>query len=284
MSSLKKYVYSDLTWPEVNEAVLARKVVLLPVGSTEQHGPHLPLDVDNFLPTSVCLEAGKRRPEDILVMPTVPYGYNEHAQDFPGTIHVHYDHFIEYCLDVVKSVAYFGFGRILIVDGHGSNEHLCEFAARRGTLETSALVASTMWTNFVVEKFEEVRESGFGGSSHACELETSVYLYLDPSKVQMDKAADQLGGADRAGAGKFLAVDLTRGYGPVRLMRWASSGSPTGVFGAPTKATPEKGRAIFEAAVSALLEFVAEFKAMPTRERVDHRAVRPELPRLPSPD
>ena len=68
-------------------------------------------------------------------MPTIPYGYNEHALDFPGTIHVHYDHFIEYCLDVCKSVAYTGFERVILVDGHGSNEHLCEFIARRATLD-----------------------------------------------------------------------------------------------------------------------------------------------------
>jgi len=284
MSAPEKHVYSDLTWPEVNEAALAQKVVLLPVGSTEQHGPHLPLDVDNFLPTSVCLEAGKRRPEDILVMPNIPYGYNEHGQDFPGTIHVHYDHFIEYCLDVVKSVAYFGFERIIIVDGHGSNEHLCEFVARRGTLETNALVASVMWTNLATGAFEKVRESGFGGAAHAGELETSVYLYLDPAKVQMDRADDQWGGAVGEEGSKFTSVDLTKGWGPVKLVQWASTGTPNGVSGAPTKATAEKGRAVFDAAVSSLLEFVAEFKATPNRERVDHRAVKPDLPKRPSLD
>ncbi len=106
MSSLDKIFYDDLTWPEINEAVINRKVLLLPVGSTEQHGHHLPLDVDNFLARSVCIEAAKLAPRELLVMPTIPYGYNEHAQDFPGTIHVTYQHFIEFCLDVCKSAAY----------------------------------------------------------------------------------------------------------------------------------------------------------------------------------
>jgi creatinine amidohydrolase len=284
MDSLNKIYYDELTWPEINEAIRAGKIVLLPIGSTEQHGHHLPLDTDNFLARSVCVAAARQAPRETLVMPTIPYGYNEHALDFPGTIHVHYDHFIEYCLDVCKSVAHAGFDRIVIVDGHGSNEHLCEFVARRATLETDALVASTMWTNLAVEAFEGVRESGFGGAAHACELETSAYLYLDESRVQMEKAQDHYGGAAGQEGSKYLQVDLTKGWGPVRAVRWTSSATPTGVSGAPTLATKEKGRTIVEGAAENLVRFLREFRAMPKGERVDHRTVRPVLPALPSLD
>src|SRR6185437_9420563 len=207
MSSLDTIYYDHLTWPEMNEAVQARKVVLLPIGSTEQHGPHLPLDVDNFLARGVCIAAATRAPRELLIMPTIPYGYNEHALDFPGTIDVAYDHFISYCLDVCKSVIHAGFDRVVLVDGHGSNEHLCEFVARRATLETDALVASTMWTNLAVEAFEAVRESPMGGAAHACELETSAYLYLDAERVQMDKAHDHYGGAGDGEGSRFLWAD-----------------------------------------------------------------------------
>jgi creatinine amidohydrolase len=284
MDSLDKYLYDELTWPEINEAVQARKVVLLPIGSTEQHGHHLPLDVDNFLARRVCLEAAKRLPRETLVMPTIPYGYNEHALDFPGTIHVTYHHFIEYCLDVVKSVAYAGFDRIILVDGHGSNEHLCEFIARRGTLETDALVASTMWTNLAVESFEQVRESGYGGAAHACELETSAYLYLEPARVQMDKAADHYGGAAGKEGSKFLHVDLTRGWGPIKLIQWTSGATPHGVSGAATLATAEKGKAIINGAADNLAAFIQEFQGMEKSKRVDHRVRKPTLPALPNHD
>jgi len=284
MSSLDQYRYEYLTWPEINEAAEAKKVILLPIGSTEQHGPHLPLDTDNFLATSVSLEAGRRSPRDILVMPNIPYGYNEHAQDFPGTIHVQYDHFIEYCLDVCKSAAYAGFRRIVIVDGHGSNEHLCEFIARRATLETEALVASTMWTNLVVKEFEGIRESGMGGAAHACELETSIYLYLAKDRVQMDKAKDHYGGAADVEGSKYLYVDLTKGWGPIKLIKWTSSSTPNGVSGAPTLATEKKGKVLLDAAANHLVAFVKEFKAMPDPVRVDHRAVKPKMPTLPSLD
>jgi len=282
--SLEKIYYDELTWPEVNEAVEARKVILLPIGSTEQHGPHLPLDTDNFLARSICVRAALRAPSELLVMPTIPYGYNEHALDFPGTINVHYDHFIEYCLDVCKSVAYAGFDRIVLVDGHGSNEHLCEFIGRRATLETDALVASTLWVRLSVDAFERVRESGLGGASHACELETSAYLYLDESRVQMDKASDHIGGASGHPASRFVFSDISKGGGPIKLVRWTSSASLTGISGAASLATREKGEAVVEEAAANLLGFVREFRLMAKGERIDHRVARPALPTLPSMD
>ena len=97
-SVAQKYMYADLTWPEVNEAVEMGKVILLPVGSIEQHGRHLPLDCDLFLAWSCCVEAGRRLPEKILVAPGIPYGYIIHAMDFPGTVHVGHNHFLGYCL------------------------------------------------------------------------------------------------------------------------------------------------------------------------------------------
>src|SRR5579871_1533603 len=72
----ERYMYSDLTWPELREAVKRQPVVLLPVGSVEDHGPHLPLDTDNFMPTAICRDTAARIPDEALVMPTVPYGFN----------------------------------------------------------------------------------------------------------------------------------------------------------------------------------------------------------------
>src|SRR5581483_163313 len=88
MSALTEYRYNRLTWAEMNDAIGMQKVILLPTGSTEQHGRHLPLDTDIFLAESVCLEVGRRVPERVLVLPPVSYGLNLHHIDFPGTIHI----------------------------------------------------------------------------------------------------------------------------------------------------------------------------------------------------
>lgn len=271
----EKILYGDLTWQDINDAVAEKQVILLPVGSTEQHGPHLPLDVDNFLATNVCLEAAKRAPDKILVAPTIPYGYNIHAMDFPGTIHVAYDHFVEFCTDVCKSFAYHGFKRIVIVDGHGSNEPLLQFVGRKTILETDALVAAFMWWNMLrvdpnfVKSF---RESVFpGGAAHACEVETSMYLHLDAAKVQMDKAQDNIAWYNENGATGFRWVDAF-GAGPVSVVEWTSTYTPTGVMGQPTLATAEKGGRIFNEAVTRLVQFVNEFRDGPPHPRADHHA------------
>lgn len=285
MSAAEKYLYADLTWPEVNEAVAMGKVILLPVGSTEQHGRHLPLDVDNLLATGVCLEAGRRRPGRILVAPTIPYGFNIHAMDFPGTIHVASDHFIEFCLDVVKSFAYHGFKRIVIVDGHGSNEHLLEFVGRRAVLETDALVASFMWWNMLRADpafLPSVRESVFpGGAAHACEIETSLYLHLCPEKVRMELAEDGFTFHNQHGATGFRWFDAF-GAGPVRLVEWTSSYTPSGVVGQPTLATAAKGARILDEAVRHLLAWADEFHAYQGGPRVSHHATPPSSPLPPT--
>ena len=91
-----EYRYNRLTWAEMNAAIARQPVVILPTGSTEQHGRHLPLDVDLFLTESVCLEAGRRADGGILVLPAIPYGLNLHHIDFPGTIHIEPEVFVAF--------------------------------------------------------------------------------------------------------------------------------------------------------------------------------------------
>jgi creatinine amidohydrolase len=277
----EKYLYADLTWPEVNRAVALGKVVLLPVGSTEQHGRHLPIDVDTFLPTSLCLEAGRRAPERILVAPSIAYGFNVHGIDFPGTVGIAHDTFMNYCVDVCKSFAYHGFKRIAIVDGHGSNEPLLEFVGRRVIMETDALVASFMWANLLNTRpgfVASFRESVFpGGSGHADELETSVYLHLAGEKVQTDQIEDHVTWLNENGATGFQYVDIF-GRGPVSIVEWSSTMTPSGVMGQPSKASAEKGAHIFEEAVTQLIAFVDWFARRPAPPRVDHHEMPPSSP------
>ena len=277
----QKYLYGELTWPEVNTAVSQEKVILMPVGSTEQHGPHLPLDVDNLIVSSLCLEAGRRSPDKVLVAPAIPYGYNIHAMDYPGTMHVGYEHFINYCVDVCKSFAYHGFKRIVIVNGHGSNTPLLDFVSRRTILETDALAAAFMWWSLLTmdpDFIPSFRESVFpGGAGHAGEVETSIYLHLAGDKAQMDKAGDHISWYNRQGAEGFQWGDAF-GSGPINLMEWTSTFVDDGTFGQPSLASAEKGERIFEEELTRLLQFVEEFQRRPTRQRVDHHSEPPTSP------
>src|SRR4029079_10123937 len=126
-----EYRYEKLTWPDINDAVEEGQVCILPCGAVEQHGPHLPLDVDLVCPTGIATGAGKLIPDKMLVLPVVTYGYTGHVMDFPGTINQHYTHFIDHVLDITKSLAYHGFKKVVLLNGHGSNMPNLAIVARR---------------------------------------------------------------------------------------------------------------------------------------------------------
>jgi creatinine amidohydrolase len=256
-----EYRYNRLTWPEMNEAIGRQPVVILPTGSTEQHGPHMPLDVDLFLCESVCLEAGRRAPDRVLVLPPIPYGLNLHHIDFPGTIHVEPEVFIAFCLNVTKSVAYHGFQKILLVNGHGSNGPLINLVARKTVLQTQSLCAAVDYLSLTLDAFREVQETPV--VAHADELETSLYLHLAPERVRLDRAR---AGSDVSGV--YLSSDSTSNY-PVRFNDYWGRWTQIGVHGDPTAASAEKGALVFEAAVSKLVEIVDEWRAWPIAERSD---------------
>jgi creatinine amidohydrolase len=255
-----EYRYNRLTWPEMNEAIARQPVVILPTASTEQHGRHLPIDVDLLLTETICLEIGKRANGNVLVLPAIPYGLNMHHIDFPGTIHIEPEVFIAFCLNITKSVAYHGFEKILIVNGHGSNAPLIDIIARRTTLETGSLCAACHYINLAVERFREIMESAV--IAHADEFETSLYLYIAPERVQMEKA-----GQDNDVMGAYVSSDSTSPY--VRFNDYWSRWTDLGVHGDARPATAEKGRIIFETAVERMLELAEEWRHWPLAARRD---------------
>ncbi len=260
MGAETEHRYHRLTWAEINDAVRMQKLVILPTGSTEQHGRHLPLDVDIFLTESICLEVGRRAPNKILVLPPISYGLNLHHIDFPVTIHIEPEVFIAFCLNITKSVAYHGFEKILIVNGHGSNVPLIDLIARKTTLATDSLCAACHYIHLALDAFKQIKDTEV--IAHADEFETSLYLHLAPERVQIDQA-----GAGDDVMGTYLTSDSTTPY--VRFNDYWSRWTDLGVHGDARTATAEKGKVIFESTVSRLLELVDEFRAWPIADRRD---------------
>jgi creatinine amidohydrolase len=275
-----EYRYEKLTWPEINEAIDQKKVVVLPVAAVEQHGHHLPIDVDVLQVVSICEEAGRRAPESMLVMPTVQYGYCHHVLDFPGTISIQPTTFVNYLLDITRSLAWHGFERIILINGHGSNHPLVEQAGRQTILQTDALCAFLSWWQLGATYWnQELRDSGPGGSAHACELETSMYLHLDEAGVRKDRIRGTVHEdvLETPGADKWQWVDLTMGSGPAGIVGWTSQMSETGSIGMPELGTAEKGAKLFEHVVTELIDLVGWLQTRPVRPRRDHHlAERPE--------
>jgi len=272
--------YEKLTWPEINDAVELNKVCIVPCGAVEQHGPHLPLDVDLVCPVGIASGAGREVPDKTLVLPVMRYGYTGHVMDFPGTINTHFEHFMDGVLDITKSLAYHGFKKIILLNGHGSNWPNLDLVARRTNLETDAeCVPVCWWSLLTVDKefMPRWRQSKFpGGCSHACELETSLYLYLDGDNVRKDRIKSGTISFNEENS-PFMWVDLL-GAGPASLISWTSSYSETGVLGDAELATAEKGRAAYEEAVKQLARFITWFKDRPKDVRRDRHRIPPTMP------
>ena len=265
---MTKHLYASLTWEEVNDAVAARKVVLIPVGAIEQHGRHLPIDMDNLAVTTLCDETARHNAGMVLSAPPIHYGFNEHNMDFPGTISVEIQHFIDYCFDVGRSLARQGFQRLIWVNGHGSNSALSQLVARRLTNETETLAAAVDWWNLIQETMAEIRNSGKGGIDHACEMETSVYLYLRPELVYRDRICDEY--AHDRGGPDWLYPDLTTSS-PVFFMNNWSRMSESGVNGAPSLASAAKGERFMQDAIAHLGTIARDFRNLAVAPRKDHR-------------
>ena len=268
-----KYRYAEMTWPECNEAVKAGRVAVLPVATYEDHGYHLPIDVDVVLATEICERAVARIPAEAVLIPAVTHGYSPHHMDFPGTITIRWDTFINYVRDVCMSLAHHGFTRILIVNGHGSNTAPLEMSARLTVVETEGRVLCATVNHWGVRKLREegkkICTSDYGGTSHAGEFETSLYLALRPELAQMDKAVNE-----RSPLPPSFQTDLLAGKradGAIAtLMPFWSSMTESGVRGDAAVATREKGELFLAAAIEGLIELIGELKSVDLPERKDH--------------
>ena len=264
-------LYARLTWPEVARVAGEDRVCLVPVATLEDHGHHLPIDADLRIVEDICRRAADEIPDDVVLLPAIPHGYSPHHMDFPGPITIGWDTFTRYCVDVGRSLAHHGFRRILYLNGHGSNQNLVEMAARLVTVDHPEVIAAAAFylsSPEAARAIEEVRDSDRGGMAHACELETSLYLAIDPEAVDMDLATDERSYPE----GQHAWIDWSDGS--LKVMPWWSSFSRTGVQGQPTLATAEKGKALLDAAVTECVSYVRELREKPLPRRRT-----PEAPR-----
>jgi len=269
---MTKVRYDELTWPEMREAVVRQPAVLLPFGTIEDHGHHLPLNTDNVIVEAICLESAHRAPGEMLVMPLLAYGLDEHHMDFPGTISVDMQTLLAHLAGVASSVARHGFTHVLIVNGHGSNAAIADLAARKVVLETG-IVCGALSPNAAIDPtlaeptLSQMRRSGPGGIAHAGEYETAMMLHLRPDLVQMDKAVREMG---------QLKLEYFNWDHPepsvLSWQDWWSRMTESGVCGDPTVATAEFGRALLETTVDNFVRFVREFRTIPVRPRRDRHA------------
>jgi mycofactocin system creatininase family protein len=258
----RDYLLSELTWPEAERRLAEVDIALLPVGAIEQHGPHLPLDTDSWDAEHVCREAARRCSEPRpLVLPLIPYGVSYHHQDFPGTISVGPDTLARLVYEVGMSVAHNGITKLVIVNGHGGNMPTLQYAAQM--INRDAHIFTCVDTGETSDADVE-RLADTDADVHAGEIETSTTLATRPELVDLTRLK------------KFVPrfssryLDFSSEYG-VEWYAHTSRISPSGVLGDPTKASAEKGRAMWETIIQHLIDFVETLKPLSLAEIHERR-------------
>lgn len=221
-------------------------VVILPVAALEQHGPHLPVEVDSLLGETVALRTARKATAmgtPTLVLPVVWTGLSEHHMSFGGTITLDFAAFSALVEGVVRSVQRHGFRRIVLLNAHGGNENALRTITDELTPKLGVpIVQLTYWyaAAVAIAKILETQ----GGLQHACEAETSMMMAARPELVATDRIA-------LAKSNQTPDVSDVAGGG---VYRWRTIGSRSGsgVIGNPEAARAEKGERLFEAIADAL--------------------------------
>ncbi len=248
------------------------KVVLFPIGHTEQHGYHSPLSTDSIIIEAIAAGTAEADPGGALTLPVFPYGVSTHRRSFPGTFNVGGRVFEDFWLAVVDTLVAKGFTRFYLLSGHGGNSSFLVNVVKYAGEKYPHIFCATSFLYLSgpsgVAALEAKRESALGGMGHACELETSLVLHLRPDLIHLERAVDET---------DFITT-------PSYYMDWIEGGAltanppweddtQTGAYGAGSLATAEKGAYWLKAAIEEKVGHVGEIQEQ-YRRRAERRRSR----------
>ncbi|MEW6354896.1 MAG: creatininase family protein [Planctomycetota bacterium] len=244
-------LFGEQKSPDLERFVEQNALILLPVGQTEEHGPHLPINTDALIAQRVAMAVGERMASEAptLVMDTVCYGYSSAAlKNWPGTIVLQPETVIDMLYDTCISLVEMGFRRIAILSIHGNHVGIMRIVARKVADATDVYPVVVFPIALGMDRFLKAAKAGPEGTCHACELETSLMLHLAPELVDMAsvKGPNPLRPASRFAKGIFWST-------------WGREKSEHGYYGDPTVASAETGKVTFEAMVEETVAFLTEF-------------------------
>jgi creatinine amidohydrolase len=230
---------AESTWTDVADT--GTDLALLPTGSTEQHGPHAPMGTDALSAETIAAEAADAFGEEVVVAPTVPVGISEEHRQFSGSLWVSEDTFRAYVRDTVDSLAYHGFDRVVVVNGHGGNTDALREVCGTITRHDDAYAVAFTWFD-ALDFTEYDVELGHGGPA-----ETAFVQAVRPELVHEDRFEDAAAGAgERFGewvSGTNLAYDF-------------AEFSEGGNVGDPGEGDAELGARLLDDATDALVDLL----------------------------
>lgn len=233
------------------------KVILIPVGHTEQHAFHLPMSTDTLIIGSIAQGTADEADQKAYTLPVMPYGVSTHRQAFAGTLNAGGRAFEDFWLGVIEVLVNRGFTRFYLLSGHGGNSsflvNIVKYAGERHRRIFCATAFLYLSGPAGVAELEKHRCSKTGGMGHACELETALILHLRPDLVHMERVVDE---TDFISTPSFY-MDWVEGGALVANPPWDDD-TATGAYGAGSLATAEHGKLWLEAAIREKVDHVQE--------------------------
>jgi creatinine amidohydrolase len=233
-----------LPYPDV-VAVAERdgSILVVPVGSTEQHGHHLPVTTDTLLAEAVAVGGAEEAADDVpvLVAPPVATGHSPHHEAFGGTLSVDGRTLADLLVELSRSAGRGGFDAVLVVNGHAGNEPFVAAATRTaGPAAEGATLYGLTYFGLAADVIDDRRNSPVGGMGHGGEFETALALHLFPELVRTGEAT----GGERDPPTDYESRDLFDD-GPLHAYRPFADRTDTGILGEPGAASAEAGEALF---------------------------------------
>ena len=244
-----KLKFEENTWEEIKEGKDQNALILFPIGQTEEHGKHLPLNTDALIAEKISFAVAEKiyKKIPVFVMPAVWTGYStKEVRKWPGTISVSLNTFKNLVEETCGNLIDMGFKKIVLVSCHGNHKGILEVVARELADKHSIYIALTEPTVLAKEKIAKILETK---DVHGGEYETSLMLYFDGKLVKKEK---------------FTSLDkLNIKYnfypGKAFVSTWGLQKSKTGIYGDPTKSDSVKGGKILEVVVEEYKKFLEEF-------------------------
>jgi creatinine amidohydrolase len=253
----RSYLLGELTWEEAGEAIRSADFIVLPTGSMEQHGLHLPLLTDTIRAENLARLVAERAWAEglrVYVLPTLPYGVSEHHMRFPGTVSIDPETYVAFVESVGRSLARHGARRLVLMNFHGGNLAPLQVASANIRSRYGLRTYIVVWTEFA-RRFveEELRPDPTWG--HACEYETSMVMLFRPDLVRVDRIR-------RPSLANYRVT--VEGASP-RAFNYFDEISDTGGLGDPTRASAEKARVIVEKTTELIVRALKEILAAESR-------------------
>ncbi|HEX2727290.1 MAG TPA: creatininase family protein [Beijerinckiaceae bacterium] len=243
-----------LKWPEI--AAVSDRVFLVPLGSTEQHGRHLPLQTDTAIVSAIAERVERAAPDRIVLLPALWIGHSPHHAAF-GCISLDVRPYMDLIAGICRSLVGMGARRIVLLNGHGGNDVPCKAAMRELKTEFATradlyIVYAAYWA-LAARRFSDIRKSPVGGMNHACEMETSVMLSVAPGSVDMSRA--EAGGPCHETGWRRSDMLQPR---PYYIVNDFDEISESGTVGLPEYASAAQGEQFLSAAAASVEELLAE--------------------------